>query len=165
MLGKIQKSTKLFLFQLIKEVTNINKDSYEGIITTSYKIKFIDSATFMASSLSNLVDNLAEEIHKIKCKDCLCVLECKSVKVNLIKYKCLSCNKHYSNQPDEKFKKWRKNTFKFSNNDINKFILLLRKGVYPYEYMDEWKMFKESILSKTEEFYSNLNIEDITGAN
>ena len=59
----------------------------------------------MASSLSNLVNNLAEEIHKIKCKDCLCVLECKSVKDNLIKYKCLSCNKHYSNQLDKKFKK------------------------------------------------------------
>ena len=29
------------------------------------------------------------------------------------------------------------NTFKFSNNDNNKFILLLRKGFYPYEYMDD----------------------------
>ena len=36
------------------------------------------------------------------------------------------------------------NTFKFSNNDINKFILLLRKGVYPYECMDEWKKFNET---------------------
>ena len=28
------------------------------------------------------------------------------------------------------------NTYKFSNHDINKFISLLRKGVYPYEYME-----------------------------
>ena len=55
----------------------------------------------------------------------------------LIKYKCLSCNKDYSNKINEEFKKRFKSTFKFSNNDINKFILLLRKGVYPYEYMDE----------------------------
>ena len=33
----------------------------------------------------------------------------------------------------EKLKKRFKDTFKFSNNYINKFILLLRKGVYPYD--------------------------------
>ena len=49
-----------------------------------------------------------------------------SVKDNLIKYKCLSCNKDYSKKHDEELKKKFKNTFKFSTNDINKFILLLR---------------------------------------
>ena len=83
----------------------------------------------MISSLSNLVDNLAEGIHKIKCNDCDCFLEYKSAKNNLIKYKFLSWNKDYSNKLDEKLKKWFKNTFKFSDNEINKFILLLRKGV------------------------------------
>ena len=60
------------------------------------------------------------------------------VKDNLIKYKCLSCNKDYSNRLDEKSKKRFNNTFTFSDNDINRFILLLRKCVYPYEYMEEW---------------------------
>ena len=83
----------------------------------------------MASLLLNLVDNLAEGIYKIKCKDCDCLLEYESVKDNLIKYKCLSCNKDYSNKLHEKLKKRFKNTFKFSYN-INKFILLLRKCVY-----------------------------------
>ena len=54
-----------------------------------------------------------------------------------MKYKCIFCSKDYSNKIDEELKKQFKNTFKFSNNDINKFILSLRKGVYPYEYMDE----------------------------
>ena len=39
-----------------------------------------------------------------------------------------------------------KNTFKFSNNDINKFILLLRKSVYPYKYIDDWKKFNKTTL-------------------
>ena len=34
----------------------------------SYMLQFIDSARFMASSLSNLVNNFSEGIHKIKCK-------------------------------------------------------------------------------------------------
>ena len=73
----------------------------------------------MASSLSNLVDNLTEGVHKIKCKDCDCFTKYESAKDNLIKYKCLSSNKYYLNKLDEKIKKQFKNTFKFSNNDMN----------------------------------------------
>ena len=40
----------------------------------------IDSARFMTSLLSNLVDNLANGIHKIKYKDCDCFLEDQSAK-------------------------------------------------------------------------------------
>ena len=58
----------------------------------------------MASSLSNFVDNLTEKIHKIKSKDCDCFLEYESVKENSIKYKCLSCNKNYSNKTDKELK-------------------------------------------------------------
>ena len=54
-----------------------------------------------------------------------------------------------------------KNTFSFCNNDLNKFILLLRKGVYPYEYMDSWRRFNETSLSSKKEFYSSLKMEDI----
>ena len=110
----------------------------------------------------NLVDNLTKGIEKIKCKDCDCFLKYGSVKDNLIKYKCLSCNKDYSNKIDEELKKRFKNTFKFSNNDINKFILLLRKGIYPYENMDDWKKFSETSFPGKEENYSNLSMEDIT---
>ena len=100
----------------------------------------------MASSLSNLVDNLREGIHKIKCKDCDCFLEYESFKDNLTKFKCLYCNKDYSNKIDEELKNRFKNIFKFSDNDINKFLLLLRKVVYPYEYMDDWEKFNETTL-------------------
>ena len=55
-------------------------------------------------------------------------------------------------------------TYKFSNNDNNKFILLLRKDVYPYEYMDHSKKFNETSLPGKEDFYNHLNMEDITDA-
>ena len=54
------------------------------------------------------------------------------------------------------------NIYEFCNGDINKFILLLRKGVYPYEYMDSWERFNETSLPDKEASYSNLNMEDIT---
>ena len=74
----------------------------------------------------------------------------------------MSCNKDYSNNLNEKLKKWFKSTSKFSNDDINKFILLSKKGVYPYEYIDEWEKFNEATLTKKEEIYSNSNTEVIT---
>ena len=41
-------------------------------------------------------------------------------------------------------------------------MLLLRKGVYPYDHMNEWERFKEIALPKREKLYNRLNIEDIT---
>ena len=45
-----------------------------------------------------------------------------------------------------------------------KFVLLLRKGVYHYECINDWETFIETILLEKEEFYSKLNMEDITDA-
>ena len=50
------------------------------------------------------------------------------------------------------------NTFKFSNYDIKKFVLLLRKGVYHFEYLDEWNKFHETTLPEKSNFYSNLKV-------
>ena len=134
-LEKIQKSTKPSSISIERVLIKVDKDGNESVVTISYKIKFIDSARFMASSLSNLVDSLGS--HKIKCKDCDCFLEYENVKDNSIKHKCTSCNKYYSNKINEGLKKPFKNTFKFPNNDANKFILLLSKVVYPYEYIGD----------------------------
>ena len=41
---------------------------------------------------------------------------------------------------------------------------MLRKGVFPYEYMDDWEKFNETTLPEKEELYSNLNMEEITVA-
>ena len=109
----------------------------------------------MVTSSLNLVDNHTEGIHKIKCQDCDCFIKCENIKDSSIKYKCLSCNKKYSNKIDEELNNRLKNTFKFSNNDLNKFILSLRKGVYPHEYTDEWGKFTEALFPEKAEFYGH----------
>ena len=81
------------------------KDITKTII--SYRLQFINNSRFKASSLSNLVHNLAVIIHKIKCKyehdhgkcetcgikykDCGCCLKYKNTKNYLIEHKCLCC--------------------------------------------------------------------------
>ena len=54
--------------------------------------------------------------------------------------------------------------YQFRNDDLNKFVLLLRKGVYPYEYMHSWERFNK-ILPPKKSFYSELNLEDISDKN
>ena len=85
--GKNKEKYKMFSALTKKEITKIDKDGNKSVVNISYKIKFIDSARLMVSSLSNLVNNLAEGIHKIECKDCDCFLVYESVKDDSIKYK------------------------------------------------------------------------------
>ena len=76
--------------------------------------------------------------------------------------KCFNCNIYYKKKFNNDLIKKFKNTYSFCDNDLNKFVLLLRKGVYPYEYMDSWERFSETSLPSKEDFYSNLNMEDIS---
>ena len=123
----------------------------------------------MSSSLSKLADNLSEGIHNNKCLDfnsCLDYvrittwrpgsLERKTEKLLL---KCFNCDSYYKNKFNKDIIKKFKNTYSFCNSDLNKFILLLRKGVYPYEYIDSREKFNETSLPNKEDFYSNLNME------
>ena len=63
--GKNTEKYKIFSAPIEKEGIKIGKDGNVSVVTIYYKTKFIDSARFMASSLSNLSDNLTEGIHKI----------------------------------------------------------------------------------------------------
>ena len=111
------------------------------------------------------------DLWQLHCQILLIILKKEFIKLNvkivivffnLKVSKNIQCNKDYSNKIDEELKKRFRNTFKFYNNDINKFILLFKKGVSTYEYMHEWEKFNEPSLPEKEEFYSNLNMKDIT---
>ena len=77
--GKNTGNYKIFSVPIEKEATKTDKDGNESVITIFFKTKFVGSVRFMATSLSNLVDNLSEGICKIKCKDFDCFLEHESV--------------------------------------------------------------------------------------
>ena len=52
--------------------------------------------------------------------------------------------------------------YQFCNNDPNKFVLLLKTSVYPYEDMDSWEKYDEITIPPKEAFYSKLNLENMT---
>ena len=65
-----ENTEKYIIFTVLtkKEVTRIDKIGQETTENISFTLQFIDRARFMASSLSILVNNLSERIHRIKCK-------------------------------------------------------------------------------------------------
>ena len=63
---------------------------------------------------------------------------------------------------DEKLKKEFGNRYKFPSHDFDKVVLLLQIGVYLYEYIDDWEKFNEKSLPEKEDFYSYLNMKNIT---
>ena len=120
----------------------------------------------MPSKLSDLVDNLSE----INNKDCKTCIERKNIKSecefiglknNRLNYRCKECNETSTKSINELIEKFSR-MYKFRNGDLNKFVLLLRKSVYPYEYIDSWEKFYETSLPPKEDFYSELTLEDIS---
>ena len=85
----------------------------------------------------------------------------RSTKNEKLILKCFNCETYYRKKFNKELIKRFASTYEFCNKDLNKFILLLRKGVYPYEYMDNWERFNEMSLPSKESFYSNLNMENI----
>ena len=120
----------------------------------------------MPSKLSDLVDTLSE-INNKDCKKCIerknIKSECEFIglKDNRLNYRCKKCNGISNKSINDLIEKFP-NTYQFCNGDHNKFVLLLRKGVYSYEYMDSWERFNETSLPPKKDFYSELILEDIS---
>ena len=71
------------------------------------------------------------------------------------------CKKNYEIDFDKELINKFSSVYDFCKGDINTFVLLLRKAVYPYECMDNWNRFNETSLPDKKYFYSRLNIESI----
>ena len=138
-LGENTEKYITFSVPIKKKIENKN-------IEITYKIKFVDSYRFMSMPLSKPIDNLSEGLHNdtcINCESCLDYIKTKNEKLIL---KCFNCKQYYEKGFNKELIKRFASTYEFCNKDLSKFILLLRKGVYPYEYMDNWERFNETSL-------------------
>ena len=115
----------------------------------------------MSMPLSKLIDNLSEGLHNNKCVDCKSCLDYIKTKNEKLIFKCFNCKQNHEKDFNKEVIERFASTYEFCNKNLNKFVLLLRKGVYPYEYMDNWERFNETSLPNKESFYSNLNMENI----
>ena len=150
----------------------------------TYNLKFIDSKRFMDDSLSNLVDNLPG-LYECKClnkKDQNTKIQYKkhnilvhksiiendkekqineNKTIEVLHTRCRTCNARNKQLLGSLIKRFP-STYKLSKKNPDKFLLLLRKGVYPYEYMNDWNRFNETELPSIEDHYSKLHLESIT---
>ena len=158
------KSLCLFPFLLKKKIYANSKNTKKKLLT--YNVRFIDSARHMNESLSTLVYNLSG-LNKCKC-------EKPSFDNIKITYRVIN-NKHLAHARC-KVCLWREdhklsvltanfpNTFKLCCGNVPKFLLLLRKGIYSHEYMENMLKFNEKELPTIDNFHSNLNSSDISKA-
>ena len=116
-------------------------------------VKSIDYCRFMQDSLSDLVSRLSK-INNNKFTDNI-----RSMTKLLIQSidSCIFMQDELTNivnnkAPYDTLIEKFPNTYQLCNKDLNEFELLLRKCVYPYEYMDSWKRFKEESLPDKEYF-------------
>ena len=146
------------------------KKEYDKGKTSTYKLKFIDNYRFMQSKLSDLHDSLSGIFNK-ECKSCMekkiffqnSEFDYIGFRDNRLNYKCKECGKRCSKLISKAV--WNFTiTYKFCKDDFDKFVLLLRNVVYPYEYMDSWERFNETSIPPKEAYYSKLNEEDISDA-
>ena len=86
-------------------------------------------------------------------------LNCEFVgfKNGRLNYKCNECKGSYTKVANESIKDFP-TLYKFYNRDLNKFFLLLKKGIYPYKYIGSWERFDENTIPPKETFYSESNL-------
>ena len=90
----------------------------------------------MSTSLSNLVNNLSEGVHNDKCTNCKSCLDYITTKNEQLIFRCFRCKKKYEKDFNKELIQRFANMYDYCYEGLNKFILLLRECVYPYEYMD-----------------------------
>ena len=109
----------------------------------------------MSASLSNLADNLSGIFYSIEYKSCMEKIKINSeccfvgLKNNRLICRCKDCKKEWKRLIEGLIIKFP-SIYQFCNGDLNKFILMVRKGLYPYEDIDNWEKFDETTIRSKE---------------
>ena len=120
----------------------------------------------MRSKLSDLVDTLSE-INNKDCKTCMerkiIKSECEFIgfKNNRTKYRRKDCKGIPTKSINGLIEKFLR-MYQFRNDDLDKFVLLLRKVAYPQEYIKSWERSNQTSLPPKKYIYSKLTLEDIS---
>ena len=126
------------------------------------QLRSIDSCRFRASSLDKLASNLYGT-SGVQCDKCKGNMQLVNISRDYIA--SLGCERCRTNNTEDLGEGVLKNNFnhisRFWGLD-EKFRLMIRKGVYPYEYMDGLKKFEETSLPPKGAFYSWLNMKGIS---
>ena len=92
----------------------------------------------MPTSLLKLVDNTSGIFNGIKCKSCIEKIKinseccCVGLQNYRLIYKCKECKEEWE-RPLNKLIESFLSIYQFCNENLNEFVMLVRKGVYPYE--------------------------------
>ena len=116
----------------------------------------------MASGLDKLASNLCDT-RGIQCNNCKGHMELANISGKYIAL--LQCKRFKTKKTKALDKRVQKKNFNHTSRYWGcdeKFRLIIRKGVYPYEYIDRWKKFEETKLPPKNAFYSKLNIKGIS---
>ena len=133
------------------------KKECSGGKTITGKMRFSDSFRFMPTSLSALVDKVSGIFNSIECKSCIEKIKINSeccfvgLKNTRLIYKCKECKEEWQ-RPIHELSKNFPSIYQFCNGNLNKFVMLLRKAIYPDEYMGSWEKFDETTLPPKEAF-------------
>ena len=138
-----------------------NKEKYISF-NVKVKLRFIDSCRFMTSSLDKLASNLCGT-SGIQCDKCKGNIELINISGGYIA--SFGCERYKT----KKTKDLDREVLKNNSNQTSgfwrcdeKFRLMSRKGVYPYEYMDGWEKFDKTSLPPKVAFYSRLSTKSIS---
>ena len=142
-----------------------NMEKYLAFMLGQHLV-FIDSFQFMSSSLENLVKNITKCGECDACNPGNCIKRIVDSEDHIMQHKtsfscgeCINC------------KNSSKSCMKLNHDNLiytskvfqgEQLRLMIKKGVYPYDYMNSFKKFEDSRLPKKEDFFSVMNNKHIT---
>ena len=115
----------------------------------------------MSKLSSSLADNLSEGFCNYDCTNCKSFLDYLVFKDGQLTCRCFECKRNYRKDFNKDLIKTFASICEFSDR-VRKIVLLLRKRIYPYEYMDSLEGFDEKLFPDKKAFYSTLKKDDIT---